>query len=431
MKKVFVILLVLITSFAVFANGTKEESTSGTDGSTVLRFSWWGGTERHEATLKNIERYQELHPEIVIEPEYGGFDGYKDRFYIQIAGQEAPDIAQIDFKWVFELLNTQKDHFMNLYEVDEIDLTNFDKSFLSSVCGTEDFLIGVPLGTTCYGMIYNKDFFEKFGLSDPGKWTWEDIIEMGRKVQEQDPESHLLVCRLSNFVYIVRTMLKQMTGKDMISDDYQRTYTEDDLTQAFQWVLDLVESGTLCTFEELMPYATSYPEQVPGWLDGSYGLAFSMGSTAAATIDGSQFEIGTLYLPVMEDAENIGWATTASQLYSIPKDNEHIHEAAEFVNYLLNDKEAYFTTGDTRGIPSNSVAASELAEADLIYPQLIEINEKSIELGTEVDNGPSLTPTITDLIEEYVQQVGYKAMTPREAAREYIAEVDSILEELR
>ena len=429
MKKALLVLLVLLATFAVFASGAPENTEAEVPVS--LRFSWWGSNPRHEATLKNIERYQELNSNITIEPEYGGFDGYKDRFYIQIAGGEAPDIAQIDFKWVFELISNYKDYFTNLYEVDEIDLSNYDKNFLTSVCGTEDFLIGIPLGTTCYGMIYNREFFEKFNLTDPGHWTWDDIIEMGKKVQSQDPNSHLLVCRLSNFVYLVRTMLKQMTGQDMISYDYERTYTEEDLTKVFQWVLDLVESGTLCSFEELMPYATSYPEQVPGWIDGTYGLAFSMGSTASGTISGSPFEIGTLYLPIMKDAKNIGWATTASQLYSIPKNNAHVTEAAIFVNYLINDKDAYMTTADTRGIPSNSVAAKDLAEADMLDPQIIEINEKSMELGTEVDNGPSLTSSITDLIQEYVQQVGYKKMTPAEAAAEYIKEVDAILAELK
>ena len=69
--------------------GTKQESTvpSQAESSTTqtaakekepvtLRFSWWGGDSRHEATIKAIELYMEKNPDITIEYEYMGFDTY-------------------------------------------------------------------------------------------------------------------------------------------------------------------------------------------------------------------------------------------------------------------------------------------------------------------------------------------------------------------
>ncbi len=44
----------------------------------TLRFSWWGGDERHEATLAVIEKFEEENPDIIIEPEYSSFDCYKE-----------------------------------------------------------------------------------------------------------------------------------------------------------------------------------------------------------------------------------------------------------------------------------------------------------------------------------------------------------------
>ena len=58
----------------------------------TLRFAWWGGEARHNATLKAIEKYQELNPNVTIEPEYGGFDGYQQKLITQLSGQSAADI---------------------------------------------------------------------------------------------------------------------------------------------------------------------------------------------------------------------------------------------------------------------------------------------------------------------------------------------------
>ena len=37
------------------------------DDTITLRFSWWGGDSRHQATMAVIEQYMELHPNVKIE----------------------------------------------------------------------------------------------------------------------------------------------------------------------------------------------------------------------------------------------------------------------------------------------------------------------------------------------------------------------------
>ena len=49
------------------AAGTGAPAASGDQ--ITLRFMWWGGDERNEATLAVIDQYQKLHPEVRIEAE--------------------------------------------------------------------------------------------------------------------------------------------------------------------------------------------------------------------------------------------------------------------------------------------------------------------------------------------------------------------------
>lgn len=72
-----------------------DTTTSQADGNQVtLRFAWWGGDSRHTATLDAIAAYEKQNPNVKIEAEYQGYDGYNDKILTQLAGGTQPDIMQ-------------------------------------------------------------------------------------------------------------------------------------------------------------------------------------------------------------------------------------------------------------------------------------------------------------------------------------------------
>src|SRR5690606_10872867 len=95
-----------------------------------LRFSWWGGDVRHEATLAAIEAYKKIAPHVTIEAEYQGFDGYEQKVKTQLASSTAPDIMQLDSPWLPEL--TKSDFFLDLSAQAEMALDGFDPGFLNN-----------------------------------------------------------------------------------------------------------------------------------------------------------------------------------------------------------------------------------------------------------------------------------------------------------
>src|SRR5690554_4903274 len=109
-----------------------------------LRFSWWGGEARHEATIAAIGRYMELNPGVRIVGEYTGYDGYYQRLVTQLAGRTAPDIIQLDQPWIPDLM-TQGDLFLDLQEAD-MNLEAFDAGFLAAQGVYDDVLVGLPTG---------------------------------------------------------------------------------------------------------------------------------------------------------------------------------------------------------------------------------------------------------------------------------------------
>src|SRR5690554_1339633 len=99
-KTLSVLLIVLLVVGSAFAGGAKEAGKSGT---TTLRFSWWGGDERHTPTLKALDAYMAKNPNVKVEGEYGGWDGYYQKLVTQLAGGTAADLIQIDQPWLAEL----------------------------------------------------------------------------------------------------------------------------------------------------------------------------------------------------------------------------------------------------------------------------------------------------------------------------------------
>ena len=87
MKRILSLLFLLLI-LPCAASAAQQEIT--------LRISWWGGQTRHQAILSAIDAYEQAHPGVSIECEYGQFAPYYQRLVTQLRSDSAPDIMAID-----------------------------------------------------------------------------------------------------------------------------------------------------------------------------------------------------------------------------------------------------------------------------------------------------------------------------------------------
>ena len=175
------------------------------DEEITLRFSWWGGDERNAATLSVIEQFEALYPNVTIEGEYGGSDGYHDKLATQLASGTAPDIVQVDPE-IFPTYVTVGDYFLDLKECD-IDMSGFDPNFIAQQIngGFGERQLGLPTGIAGPSILVNQDVADAVGLDFmKADLTWEDLIDMGKKVREYDDSMYLLC---ANKEYIARLVV--------------------------------------------------------------------------------------------------------------------------------------------------------------------------------------------------------------------------------
>jgi oligogalacturonide transport system substrate-binding protein len=141
-----------------------------------LRFAWWGGGGRHEATLKAVRLFEQRHPGTQIKAEYMGFNGYLERLTAQIAGRSEPDVMQINWAWLamFSKRGTGFTDLEPLIGPAVREQLPADDIAMGRVAGK---LNALSVGYTARVMLWNRGTFDK--LKVPLPRTWDDLFTAG------------------------------------------------------------------------------------------------------------------------------------------------------------------------------------------------------------------------------------------------------------
>lgn len=335
------------------AGSTSAASSAGGEAEPVtLRFSWWGGEARHEATIAAAELYMEKNPNVKIEFEYSGWDGYKDKLVTQLSGGTAPDIMQVNYDWIYDL-RKQDQYFSDPRDFEGIlDLSGFSETAYNG-CWVDEELQGLPSGLSVTTLIVDKPFFEEHSLdsSDPTYWTWDKVLAEGKRIHEENPEHYLLNEFPTGRSFVV-TLLAQK-GIELVDKDYNVACTEEQLVEALNMLKTFIDSGVMLPFEQSSIYAQQ-TEQFPKWLNNEMGMFMQVASTIPSFSD---MELDVMLIPQYEDAVNSGASLYPTNLICINAKSDKQEEAAKFLNFFFNDPEAIAILGDVRGVPPRRLRA--------------------------------------------------------------------------
>lgn len=394
----------------------------------VLRFAWWGGEERHNATLEAIAKYEELNPNVTIEPEYGGFDGYQQKLITQLSGNSAADIIQIDQPWLADI-NKQGDLLMDLSTVEAIDLSQFDETFLKNCLEFDGKVVGLPTGMNTNVFLYNKDVLQDDRFGADKTISWKELMEIGTELHAQDPDFYLLNVEQTILNLMLHSYLNQKTGEYIFNNDYERTFTEEQLAEGFQMIVDWIDNGVIEPAEVNGIYVNRWYEN-PKWIDGKLGICqVWLSSQSTATVDGA-IDVGVM--PMVRDADGVGSGVMIrpSQVYSIPSSTKYPEEATKFLNWLTNDPEAAAILKDTRGVPASAAAREVLLEMGILSEENNRVVENAMAAGAmTIPNLP--TGDMEQMWLDAIQEVEYKVATPEEKAKELVTDFDELLAELK
>lgn len=403
---------------------TEKTSASDGDEKIALRFAWWGGDERNEATLDVIEQFEKLHPNVTIEAEYGGNDGYHDKLATQLASGTAADIVQVDPE-IFPTYVATGDYFIDFKEYG-MDLSSFEENYISlPINGRYDGKqLGLPSGISGAGILVNKDLADAIGLDFTKKYDWDDLLEMGKKVREYDDSMYLL-CANKEYItnLVVFNYAKQLIGKTLFDPESKAmNITEDQLKQVFDYVKKLYEEGVVAPASYQASYSGDNLQSDANWIGGKYVAALTYVSTIdvmAAANPNAKYYMSEL--PALEGSPEAGWASNTPQVFAVTSTSKHPEMAVEFMNYFFNDDTAVETLGCTRSVPATEKARKLCADKGLLSEWAMEgANIAAAMAGTPNDKISSSQESKAILFDS-VETIGYGASEPASVAADAVS----------
>lgn len=409
---------------------TQKKETSETEGEPVtIRCSWWGGDTRHQAMLEAIEKYQEKNPGVIVEGEYQGYDGYYEKMMTTLSSGTAPDVMLFKREWLADVQGA-KHYLADLGQL-AIDTSTLAEGLLEKSGMYKDEAVLFPCTVTGQVMYVNKDFASKYGVELDKTYTWDEFMELGQSIHEQDDNAYLMTADIDVLNrLIIPAYIGQMTGGSLVNEEtYELNFTQEQMEDAFGLVLELYNTNTLEPFGEGAVFAGQM-DQNTKWVNGQIGLLLDITGGLAKYKASVSSELDVLPIPRNADAKCSGVDFAGNTGFCINDNSSAKEEAAKFVDYLLNDPEAALIIKDSYGYNSTSTAISALeekGEVDATLKKAIEIAQPDSMTINAISSNTELETVRKDILQEVI----YQDITPAEAAEEIVSQYQEILSELK
>ncbi|GGF24048.1 putative ABC transporter substrate-binding protein YesO [Halobacillus andaensis] len=425
----FSLMAIMLISVLAACSGSDDasgEDDGGEDGDvTTLRMTWWGSQSRHDQTQEIIKKFEEENPDIKIESEFTGFDGYFEKMAASASGNNLPDIMQQNFG---EYLNqyADKELLADLTEFVEdgtIDVEGVDDTIMESG-KKNDKLLGIPTGTNALTAFYNQDMLDEAGVDiSDGEWSWEDYEEYAAQISDATGEYGARLMEPQNlFEYYLREK-----GEKLFNEDGTDLGYEDDqlLVDYFERNLELKEKGAVPGYETIQQIKGVEDELIARG-EAAFDFRWSNQATALdSAADGKPIEM-TL-LPGSNNDQ--GMYLKPAMLWSVSENSEHKEEAAKFIDFFVNNIEVYEIGGSDRGVPIKEEIREELS-ADLSETdqKVFEYIEMVTENSSPIDsNFPPESSEILGELSKIDERVMYGELSAEEGAEQFRSTVESII----
>ena len=399
----------------------KTPEASKSSGETVkLSFSWWGNDDRHQATQNAIDAFNAAHAgAIEVTGEPSGFGNLEETFATRYAGGTAADVMTVNYPWVIQY-SPNGDGFYDLDQVkDIIDFSQYDEGFLE-FGKTGGKMQAVPYGQNTLGLYVNKSAFDRAGITELPT-TFEEYKKAAEIFTQQDPNAYMIVSPTFRFAAVY--YLQQKTGKGEFAEDLSMNYTVDDYKEALLWYKDLADAHVFCSRKDYIENVGNEPVSIAQnakYINGGYaGVLEWTGGIAsnAKTLEDKGDELVVAPLPVIDGAVFEGTMAKPSLLFAISRDSKNPKEAAEFLQYILNDPEGTKLMGSTRGMVASRAAKASL-EADGQITGAVKQAYDFTDVAKVINNSPIFENAIfTNSYESNYEKFEFGKSTAEEAAQ--------------
>jgi multiple sugar transport system substrate-binding protein len=385
-----------------------------------LRAFWWGNPDRDKRTRALLDAYSKK-TGITIAAESLGWGDYWTKLGTQVAGGNAPDLIQMDYRYLFEY--ARRDTLLPLDSL--LPLPDFSANDRNG--GKVDGkLYGVNLGTNSKAMVYDVDMLAKAGAKSLDMaWTWDDFNRIGGEISKMNPGKYWGSSDNSRWEQGFEQWLNQR-GKSLYANDGKVGFTKDDVAGWFDLWDKFRKAGVIPPADvgannngKIEEYEVTRGLAAMSFVNSNQVVAFQGLSKNKLAIH-----------PFPRDkGGSSGHYIKPSQMMSVSSRSKAPEEAAKLVNFMVTDPEGVKFLGIERGVPCSAAARAVLApEVDALGKMQIDyvaaLGKIAIPLPPPPPKGAG---EIEKLLLRTADSVAFGKSSVKEGAQQFHDEAVAIL----
>ena len=331
---------------------------------TALRFSWWGGESRHQATNAAVEAFMKARPDVQVYAEYGAWSGWEDAAAAALYAGTEPDVMQVNRNWLTDF-TSESAGFLDIRDYDSIiDLTQYDPQALEQ-CTVDGKLLCVPVSETGRVFFWKQTAFEKAGIAVPDSFA--ALCSAGEVFRQKLGEDcyPLALGWYDRMLFLVY-LLECRSGRPWVEDGVLQ-YSEAEIAGGLQTIAEMEQLHVIPPLRQIAGGGADSFDKDERWITGRYGGIYEWDSSAGKFVDslaeGQSLTVGSYFTDL---GPYQGGFSKIAQGFAISKHSEHPQEAAALIAYLVSDPEAVRLLGTERGIPLNRSAYAQCESAGLL-----------------------------------------------------------------
>jgi len=425
MKKIMLLLAVLVVaSTVVFAGGRTETQTQ--TGTTVVRWSFWGGESRIRAyQLGNDVFFEDTGIVIAGEPAPGATEHFT-KFQTQFLGGNAADVIGLGgwFNSVPGLDdNDPSPYFLPLDQFVRsgiLDISTVDPSAIAT--GTRNgVLYALPNGTNMPALVYNRSLLERVGAPLPRvSMTWAEFEAWLTQVKARLPANVYpmydasIVDSSTFFGYWAGDNgTPQYVGK--VNGVHTTRLTAADAQKYFEMWARWRAAGLIPPASVSADFAETN-EASSSLVAGRTAVCFIWTNQLLAYQGATRDTLDLIEMP--NAAVSNGLWGQASQMLAINRNSKNPQAAARFINFRINDPRSWAFTKNDPGNPITPATRAAIPADDPIVARITAyMSVAGAHTSTPNPNVPSDTEWNNNL-RLISQNVAFGRRTPAQAGQD-------------
>jgi oligogalacturonide transport system substrate-binding protein len=337
---------------------------------------------------------------------------------------------QVNWAWISTMYSKDGNGFYDLNKAKSVlNLSEWGTTLETGMWKGK--LNAIPVSFTARTYLWQKNTFEKAGISIPK--TWDELFATGKAFETKLGKDYYPIDgQHYDVILMAHAYIYQKTGKPWIDPKTPKVaLTKAEALEFVNFYKKLVDMHSVVPLQRrLSASAPETPtEQNQEWVQGEWAGVYTWDSTFKARQSSlpktTVMTVGEFF--TLKGAKNSGFFGRPSLMFAVSKNSKNPLVAARFINYILTNPAAVKVLGGSRGAPL-AKSAYDLLEKENKFTALdrtafAQFRKAKIDApSADLEHSK-----IQELLRSIFEQVALGQTTPERAAERLTTETNKVL----